>query len=230
MTFAITKVQCYGIEAEEALNKRYRQYMILTITAANTDTDLDLGDNQTGSLGTFWTAAGSGTPGAGALLAIQDIVTRAQYFDGFGGNFMDRAQVDSSATVFTALDTGATTGGAASETVALVGAATGDTPVAAFPIWPASGVVTLQEAASTIATADQLPTIWTGDPGAGAKLRVLLSRPGSTTPVAGTYTVAYSNNTPDITFASGDAPTAYVVVLKWVLQPQVGPVEYYAEA
>ncbi len=230
MTFAITQVQCYGIEAEEPLNKRYRQYMILTLTAANTDTALDLGANQTGSLGTFWTAAGTGTPGAGALKAIQDIVTRAQYFDSFGGNFLDRAQVDSSATIFTTLDTAASTGGSASETLTLTGAATGDTPVAATPIWPASGSITLQEAASTIATANQFPVVFTGDPGPNAALRVVLSRPGSTTPVAGTFTVSYQNNTPNIVFASGDAPTAYAITLKWILQPQTAPVEYYAQA
>lgn len=78
MAFVITKVQAYGIEAEEPLNKRYRQYMYLTLTAANTDVDLDIGDNQNGSLGTFWTAAGGTTVGAGALQAIQDIVTRAE--------------------------------------------------------------------------------------------------------------------------------------------------------
>jgi hypothetical protein len=230
MTFAITKVQCYGIEAEEALNKRYRQYMVLRITAANTDTDLDLGDNQSGSLGTFWTAAGTGTPGAGALLSIQDIVTRAQYFDGFGGDFMDRAQVDSSMVNLTYIDTGASTGGAAGETLTLTGAATSDIPVAATPIVAASGAITLQQAASAIATADAYPVIFTGDPGSGAKLRVLLQRAGVSTPVAGTYTVSYANTCPDIAFASGDAPTAYTVVLKWILQPQTAPVEYYAEA
>lgn len=77
MAFAITKVQAYGIEAEEPLNKRYRQYMYLTITGASSDVDLDLGDNQTGSLGTFWTAVSGTTIGANALKAIQDIVTRA---------------------------------------------------------------------------------------------------------------------------------------------------------
>ncbi len=79
MAFAITKVQAYGIEAEEPLNKRYRQHMYLTLTAANTDVDLDIGDNQTGSLGTFWTAASGTATGAGALQAIQDIVTRAEF-------------------------------------------------------------------------------------------------------------------------------------------------------
>jgi hypothetical protein len=78
MAFAITKVQAYGIESEEPLNKRYRQYMYLTVTATAADVALDLGSNQTGSLGTFWTATSGTTVGAGALQAIQDIVTRAE--------------------------------------------------------------------------------------------------------------------------------------------------------
>lgn len=78
MAMVITKVQAYGIEAEEPVNKRYRQYMYLTLTTANTDVDYDFGDNQTGSLGTFWTATSGTTVGAGALKAIQDIVTRAE--------------------------------------------------------------------------------------------------------------------------------------------------------
>ncbi len=110
MTFALAKVQAYGIEAEEPLNKRYRQDLILTITAANTDVDLDLGDYIAGSLGTFWDAVDGTATGAGALQAMQDIGTRAEAFDGFGGNFMTRAQVDAASTLITALNSGASTG------------------------------------------------------------------------------------------------------------------------
>lgn len=144
MTFALTKVQAYGIEAEEPLNKRYRQYMYLTITAANTDTALDLGSNQTGSLGTFWTAVSGSAPGSGALQAIQDIVTRAEV-------------------------------------------------------------------------------------GESASLSSLINFQGSSA-TGNAYTVTLSNKTPNITFASGSAPTSYTVTLKWVLQPQTFPVSYYAEA
>ncbi len=228
MTFALTKVQAYGIEAEEALNKRYRQYMILTITAAATDYDLDLGDNQSGALGTFWTAVGSTAPGSGALLAIQDIVTRADYFDNLGGNFEDRTQVD---VVTTAINSAASTGGAAAETLTLTGAATGDTVLAATVVTAASGVVALQAAASSIATANAYPVTFTGDPGTGAIVRVALRKAAGTgTPSAGTYVVSYNNKTPNILFASGDAPTSYAVILRWILQPQTAPVEYYAEA
>ncbi len=231
MTFAVTKVQAYGIEAEEALNKRYRQYMILTITAANTDVDLDLGDNQTGSLGTFWTAADDSATGAGALLAIQDIVTRAEYFDGFGGNFMDRAQVDSASTLVTALNSGASTGGAAAETLTLTGAVTGDTVLGATIVTAGSTATFLAAAASSIATSGVYPVTFGANPGTGAIIRVAIKRAAGTTAVeAGTYQVSYANKTPNILFATTDAPTAYAIVLKWILQPQAAPVEYYAAA
>lgn len=144
MAFAITKVQAYGIEAEEPLNKRYRQYMYLTLTAANTDVDLDLGDNQAGSLGTFWDAVDGTAIGANALLAIQDIVTRAE-----------------------------------------VGESASLSPLSYYQGGAASGVV---------------------------------------------YTVTLANKCPNILFASGSAPTAYTVCLKWVLAPQTAPVYYEATA
>lgn len=73
MAFALAKVRAYGVEAEEALNKRYRQFYILDITAANTDTDLDLSDNS----GTFWSAVDGSEPGDTALATLKDIVTRS---------------------------------------------------------------------------------------------------------------------------------------------------------
>lgn len=231
MTFAVTKVQAYGIEAEEALNKRYRQYMILTITAANTDVDLDLGDNQSGSLGTFWTAADDSATGAGALLAIQDIVTRAEYFDSFGGNFMDRAQVDAASRLITALNSAASTGGSATETLAVVGLVTTDTILAATIVNDGATAAYMQEAASACAANAQYIVKFSADPGSGAQVRVAIARAAGTTAVeAGTYQVSYANKTPNILFATTDAPTAYVVVLKWILQPQTAPVEYYAQA
>lgn len=231
MTFVVTRVQAYGIEAEEALNKRYRQYMVLTITAANTDTTLDIGNNQSGSLGTFWTAADDTTTGAGALLALQDIVTRAQYFDGFGGNFLNRTQTDAASTLVTSLLSGASTGGGTAETLTLTGAATGDTVLGATIVTAGATAAYLRAAASSIASSGAYPVTFSADPGTGLKVLVAVARAaGTTTPEAGTYQVTYANTCPNILFASGDAPTSYAVVLKWILQPETAPVSYYAAA
>lgn len=144
MAFAITKVQAYGIEAEEPLNRRYRQYMYLTLTATSADVALDLGANQTGSLGTFWTAVSGSDIGANALKAIQDIVTRAE-----------------------------------------------------VPESPSLSVLTYNQGQAA---------------------------------AAGVYTVALANKTPSITFNAANGPTAYTVVLKWVLLTQNAPVAYYQTA
>ncbi len=228
MTFVVTKVQAYGIEAEEALNKRYRQYMVLTLTAANTDVALDLGNNQTGSLGTFWTAGDDTATGAGALLALQDIVTRADYFDNIGGTFTQVA-ADATGTLITALNSSASTGGSATASFVLTGAATGDTVLGATIVTAATGTVALQSAASSIATANVYPVVFTGDPGSTAVIRVAISR-ASTAVSAGTYQLSFANKTPNILFVTGDAPTSYTVVLRWILKPQTAPVEYYAQA
>lgn len=83
MAHAVTVVEAFGVEVEEALNKRYIQYMNLTITAANTDTDWDIGDYAAGSLGTFWTSAAGTATGLAALGAIQDIDKRARVSLGY---------------------------------------------------------------------------------------------------------------------------------------------------
>lgn len=142
MAFAITDVQAYGFEIEEPVNKRYHQYLFLTLTAAATDVDLDLGDYIAGSLGTFWNAVDATDIGLNALEAIRDIGTRAEY---------------------------------ALEPQLLQGAA---------------------------------------DYAKGAAA------------AAGVYSVAIANKTPNITFDTADAPTAYTVCLSWKLAPQTYPVEY----
>lgn len=79
MTFALTSVKAYGIEGEEAVNKRYTQRLILHVTSANTDTALDIGNPS----GTFWTAVGSSSDQAVAgLAALKNIQTKALTYIG----------------------------------------------------------------------------------------------------------------------------------------------------
>jgi hypothetical protein len=225
MAFAITKVQAYGQEAEEPVNKRYRQFMMLTLTAANTDVDLDLGDNQAGSLGTFWDAVDGTTIGANSLKAIQDIVTRAEAFASIGGNFMDRAQADSSASSIIAYDATPQAPGGTTATYVVTGLLATDTVISVLPTNGTSPIEELTSIANNQAVVE-----YVADPGAAASVRVTVQRAGVTGVVAGTYQVSYANKTPNILFASGDAPTSYQVTLEWVLQPGTPPVEYYATA
>ncbi len=229
MTFALTKVQCYGIESEEPLNKRYRQYMYLTGTGANTNVAMDFGLYIAGSLGTFWTAVGAAN--AGALTAINDIGTRAQFFDSVSGDFQSRAQVDPASTLISALTSAAYGGGSATPTLTVTGLLTTDTILGATQILKNQNSLPLIAAAGTCAVADQYIVGYSADPGTTGTVRVVFSRAAGTTGVeAGTYQVTYSNKTANLLFSSGDAPTTWNVVLKWVLNPGVGPVEYYAAA
>ena len=228
MTFAITKVQAYGQEAEEPLNKRYRQFLMLDITAANTDVDLDLGDNAAGSLGTFWTAADGTATGLAALGVIQDIVTRAEAFDRWGGNWTARAQADASQTAVSGITSSAGAGGGATEAMVATGLLTTDTVLSVTQ--KTKGANDLPLLGWSTQAANAITGIWSADPGAGAVVQVTLSRAGVTTVAAGTFQVTFANKTPNFLFVTGDAPTAYQVSLEWVLQPEASPVEFYQTA
>lgn len=223
MTFAVTAVKAYGIEAEEAVTKRYKQVYILSITAANTDVTLDLGTYA----GTFWTAAGGSTPGALALLALKDIQTKAKsFFKGGSTSIAGKAQADSSFTSVFALDTAASVGGAATEAVTLTGALSTDTVLAVSQKVKGANSTALNGFNTLIDNGITLS--WTGNPGANSVATVLLQRTGVTTPVAGTYFItmdATNTQLPNFKFVTGDAPTAYDLTLEWVLKDGEAPVE-----
>lgn len=229
MTFALTEFQSYGIEAEEAVNKRYKQVAILTITAANTDVDLDIGDYS----GTFWTAVSGSEPGTTALQAIKDIQTRALSFVGLGGSSLaPYVQGDASIPQVTALTSAASAGGNATETLTVTGLLTTDTILGATIVEDGANPAYIQEAAKTCAVANAYIVTFSTDPGAGAEVRVIFSR-AITAVQAGTYQLTMDGtNTqlPNILFLSGDAPTAYKLQLEWVLKSQEQPVECYEAA
>ncbi len=80
---------------------------------------------------------------------------------------------------------------------------------------------------------DGLTVTYGANPGAGAKVLVTVSRAAVTTVQAGTYQLAMdgtNTNLPNITFLSGDAPTAFKIVYQWSLKDQNGPIEVYSAA
>lgn len=231
MAFALTKIQCYGIEAEEAVNKRYQQKAILTITGLNTDVDMDLGDLTTP--GTFWSAADGTATGLKGLAAFRDIAQRAQSFVGIGGSTLaPYVQADASVPALSLLDSAVSAGGAANETLTVTGLLTTDVVISARMTTEGANNVAVKTFAKACAIAGQYAVEWTADPGAGAIVTLAIQR-ASTTVAAGTYQLTMDStytNMPNILFLSGDAPTAYVLELSWVLKPQEQPVELYAEA
>ncbi len=230
MTFALTAFQAYGIEAEEAVNKRYKQVAILTITAANTNFDLDLGDL---APGTFWDAVDGSEPGDTGLAAFKDINTRALSFIGVGGTgIAGYAKADASIPTISLLDSNASSGGNASETLTVSGLLTSDTIVSARVTTAGANNVAVRTFAKTCAVAGQYITVWTADPGANAVVTLGVQR-ATTTVQAGTYQLSMDSTytqMPNLLFLTGDAPTAYTIQLEWVLKPGQSPVEVYASA
>ena len=225
MALVVTAVSCQGVEMEEAVNKRYRQRMVLSVTGANTDVTYDLGTYA----GTFWTATSGTDAGAAALKAIKDINVRAKNFLRIGGTALQpRVQMDSTYERILAYDSNTSAGGAATEALTVTGLLSTDTIIAVSQKTKGANSTALN-GYSTLVN-DGITASWTGNPGAGAVVTVAVKRDVSTV-LAGTYKVAMNGtNTqlPDITFASGDAPTAIDLVLEWDLKPGEEPVELVA--
>ncbi len=234
MAFVLTKVRAFGIEAEEVVNKRYLQHLVLNITAANTDVDLDLGDHVAGSLGTFWAAVDATATGLTGLAAMQDIATRAEAYLSIGGTGLnDQVQADGTRPSIVKIDSDASAGGGATETMVVTGLLTTDTILGVSQFvdgaGAAVGILAWGGATGVCSVASQLSTTWNADPGAGAKIRVAVSR-NVTAPEAGTYTVTMGTLAPNLLFLSGSAPTAYTIVLTWLLKDKEEPVSVYAAA
>lgn len=225
MAFALTGYQIYGVEAEEVVNKRYQQRAILSITGLNTDIVLDLGNFS----GTFWTAVSGTEPGLSALKAFKDIQIRALSYMSVGGSSIGGySQADASAVAISSLTSSASAGGGTSETLTMTGIKTTDTILGATLQTKGANAAALDQYESAAASNDKLAVIFTADPGAGAKVRAIISRSGTTTPADGTYTVTMDStntNIPSLLFLSGNAPTSYQLVLNWVLKPQEIPVQ-----
>lgn len=230
MALVLTEYQAYGVYRDEPLTEKVAlQYLRLKGTGANTDATYDFGTYA----GTFWDAVDATATGAAALNVIKDIQTRSQLFLSIAGlGINGKAQIDSSRTLITKLDSAATAGGNATETCTVTGLLTTDTLLSVVQFvdgaGAAVGILEWGGATGVCSVAGQLSVTWNADPGAGAKVRVAISRAaGSTTPDAGTYQLAMDGtniNLPNVTFASGDAPTAFNIVLGWVLKDGEQPI------
>jgi len=230
MAFTLSKIRAYGIEAEEPVNKRYQQKLILNIAGLATDVDLDLGDYS----GTFWTAVGATQPGITALKAIKDIQTLADSFVGLGATSLAGYTQQPAVGGIVTYDSAASAGGSTSETLTVTGLAVGDVILAASQRVVGANASALS-GFGTVAL-NSLPVTFTANPGAGAIVRVLVRKVSTAAAVAvtaGGYSlVMNSTNTmlPDILFASGNAPLSYVLELSWILKDAQQPVEVDATA
>lgn len=230
MTFALTKVTAYGIEASEPLQKRFRQVLILEGTAANTNVSYDFG-NYTG---TYWTAVGGTQPGISALKAVQDIQIKALAFLSASGIGLDgRTATTATDPVVMALTSAVYAGGSATPTLTVTGLKTTDTILGAQQRAANGNSLPLIGTAAACTVNDQYGVTYSADPGGSGTVKVIFSRAAANTVAAGQYQLSMdgtNTNLPDILFLSGDAPTTYKMVLEWVLKDGEVPEELSASA
>ncbi len=230
MTFALTKVTAYGIEASEPLQKRFLQALVLEGTAANTNVAYDFGTYA----GTYWTAVGSTAPGISALKAIKDIQVKAKAFISASGvGLSGRSQLAATDPKVLALTSAVYAGGSATPTLAVTGLKTTDTILGAQQVAANAASLPLIGTAAACTVADQYGVTYSADPTGSGTVKVSFLRSTGNTVTTGTYQLAMDGtNTllPNILFLSGDAPLAYKIVLLWVLNDQEIPEELYATA
>lgn len=225
MTFALTSVEAYAVQADEPLVKKFIQRLRLVGTAANTNVAYDFGTYA----GTYWTAVGSTAPGINALACVKSIQLSAASFLRIGGTALAaKGQFPASAPLVTALTSAAYGGGSATPTLTVTGLLTTDTILGATQIAKNSNSLPLIGAAATCAVNDQYAVVYSADPGTTGTVRVMISRTSTAVPT-GNYQIAMDGTNgliPNLLFLSGNAPTAYDFLLEWELAPGADPVIY----
>jgi len=211
-TFQLTKGNAYGFIIDSDVRKRAIQRMTLHITAANTDTGLDLQDDT----GTFWTAVGVdatyGDIGDKMLEAIQKIDDRAIALNGIFGlteygtfchdtnHYCDTAATDETTEVY---DDVTCSGIAATDEICGVTLKTNNANNRPLVGWAlsAAGVMRLT---------------FTSPPGATGVARVCYHSDDQMC----YRVVSLTAYRPSILFKTGYAPTDYVVTLEWELDDE----------
>ncbi len=206
MAFALSSAKVFPLETEASFRSTFPHIAIIGLTAANTDTALNLAT----------LAAADTTYGP----YITELLNKA---DKLLGYFFLESQRSSGAVV-KALDSSASAGGAATETLTVTGLLTTDTILGATIVEDGANSVYIREAAKTCAVNGQYVMTFSGDPGAGLELRVLVLREGGA--ANGTdHVLSGTAAAPVFTFAGGgDTPTALTLCLLVNIKKDYGPV------
>lgn len=227
MTFALTSAKFFGEEHDEALTNNFVQYARFKITAANTNVAFDFGNFS----GTLWSALDDTANGLLALNAMKDLVTKMDSFVYLlGKGIAQYAQADASQTNTVVINSAASSGGAATETYTVTGLLTTDTIQAVTQFvdgaGAAVGILSYGGATGNAAADNALAVVYNADPGANAKIKVVVSRAGITTVQAGTFqqTLNATTGLPELLYVTGDAPTAYDIELKVELKAGTNPI------
>lgn len=219
MAFSLSAFEAMPVELGGAQVRRAIQRVVFHVAGTASDVDLDLGDFS----GTFWSAADGTDLGAAVLAEIQKIVAQVSYRTGVYCPEID-ALTRAPAEEVDYLDSAASTGGNANETLTVTGLLTTDKILGVTIQTMGANSVTIEDYESAAGTAGQLDVTFSGDPGAGAVVRVAIEREGAATVDSGEYTLSFQNNLPNYTLPTGEGLTSYKVVVDFHLLPNILPV------
>lgn len=214
MAFGLTRLRAYGIKGESATYKRSLQVVNMEITGTASDVDLDIGDDS----GTFWTAVGKTGSGYKALI---DIINRSTCLSSFYCSELIGKPINNG---LVALLSDAGSGGSATESMTVTGLLTTDQIVAVTQQTKGANGTALIAYDKPADAADDLDVEYTGDPGAGSIIQVLVQREGAA-PIAGGASVAIQNDRPNITLPAGEGETSYNITLFYQLRDEETPIE-----
>lgn len=210
MAFALTGFSARGIDVKTPTKKRGIQQVVLSVTGAAADVDLDIGDDA----GTFWTAAqADATYGA---LAAKALTILNQIVDNAAALVAVKSPELLVKNIVTTLDSAASAGGSATETLTVTGLLTTDKILGATIVEDGANPAYIQEAAKTCATNGQYVVTFSADPGAGAEVRVLIQRDGAA--------ITTQDKRPNITMDAATGETSYTIILEYELNDGIYPV------
>lgn len=213
MAFDITSCRVYPLEVEEPLRKTFPHVCELAVTAANSDTSLDLA-----------TASASDSDAA----ALKTFLSRIDAF--FAPAYVPGLVAVDGSNQIIKYDSAASAGGGATETLTVTGVLAADEILAVTQRTKGANSVALVAWTDTGRSNNQLAVEWTGNPGAGAVLRVLTRKAAAqAAPQAGQFIWNASTlSAPTLTFVGGTStPTAFKIYLLGRIKPNMAPI-YYA--
>lgn len=222
MSRAVTAVEAFGREIDEPITKRFQQVLHLSVTGLATDTAYDFSN----AAGAFWTDALAdvtyGSVATQALAVLRAIQAGAKNFLSVQSPQLAPKTV-MGATIQSI--NGTVASGSATPAVTVTGLLTTDVILSVTQTTKGANSLPLLGWNSQVAGG--ITAVYSADPGASGVLQVTFLRPaGTQTPGKGQYLVSVSSSVPNLTYASGDAPTSAEIYMAWDMRDGSHPTKY----
>lgn len=211
MAFGISSVKIYPLEVEKSMRDQFVEVCEINLTAANTDTSLALA-----------TLAASDSDGAAFLQVLNNL-------DRYLSVSVAGLSLVSGAGDIFSLDSAASAGGAATETLTVTGLDADDDILSVSQFQKganAAYIIDYGDGDGDAAADNALAIEWNTNPGAGAKVKVTARRAAAAqTPGIGEFKFDWSLTAPTFTFPGlTNTPTAMKMFLLCKLKSGAAPV------